>query len=89
MKPIGKNIVIKKVEEEITTSSGILLSQDDVSQFRYSKGVVVKTGTDVDVIKDDDEIYYDNRAGYTMMIYNDKYTIISERDVVIVLNRTS
>ena len=85
MKPIGKYIVIKTIEEEIKTSSGLLLSAEDASQMRYKKGKVVKPGSTVEVIKENDEIYYDKRAGFTMLIKNEPYTIISENDVVVVL----
>jgi co-chaperonin GroES (HSP10) len=85
MKPIGKYILIKTIEEEVKHSSGLLLSSDDVNQMRYKKGLVVKPGTDVDVIQEGDSIYYDTRAGYMMIINGDTYTIIVERDVVVVL----
>ena len=85
MKPIGLNIVIKTIEEEIKTSSGLLLSSEDANQLRYKKGRVVKPGTDVTVISEGDEIYYDKRAGYTMLINEEAYTIISQNDVVVVL----
>lgn len=85
MKPIGENIVIKTIQEEIKTASGLLLSSDDANQLRYKKGVIIKPGTDVTVIKEGDEIYYDKRAGYTMLINNEPYTIISQNDVVVVL----
>ena len=85
MKPIGKYIVIKTIEEELKTSSGLLLSAEDANEMRYKRGLVVKPGSDVTVIKESDEIYYDKRAGFTMLIHNDPYTIITERDVVVVL----
>ena len=85
MKPIGINIVIKTIEEEIKTSSGLLLSSEDANQLRYKKGKVVKPVTDVSVIAEGDEIYYDKRAGYTTLINNEPYTIISQNDVVVVL----
>lgn len=85
MKPVGKYIIIKTITEEVKTSSGLLLSQTDVDEFRYKKGSVVKPGTDVTVIKASDLIYYDKNAGHTMMISDETYTIIQERDVVIVL----
>jgi co-chaperonin GroES (HSP10) len=85
MKPIGKYLLIKTIEEEIKHSSGLILSADDASQMRYKKGIVVKPGTDVDVISEGDSIYYDTRAGYTMIIKGETYTIIVERDVVVVL----
>ncbi len=85
MKPIGKNIIIKTIEEEIKTSSGLLLSSEDASQLRYKKGRIVEIGTDVVAIEKDSEIYYDKRAGYTMLIGDIPYTIIQENDVVVVL----
>ena len=86
MTPIGKNIIIRTIEEEIKTNSGLILSGEDASGFRYKKGVIVKTGTDVmPSIKDGNEIYYDKTHGYTMVIHDEQYTIISERDIVVVL----
>ena len=85
MQPIGKYIAIKPVEEELKTKSGLLLSAQDAEEFRYKKGQVVKPGSDVSVIKDNDLIYYDRNAGHTMLIDNEQITIIQERDVVVVL----
>ena len=47
MKAIGKNIVIRQVDEEIKTASGLVLSGEDANQFRYKRGVVVTPGTEV------------------------------------------
>lgn len=85
MHPIGKYIIIITVEEELKTASGLLLSQNDAKDLRYHKGIVVAVGTDVQHIKSEDTIYYDKRAGYTMLIDENQYTVISERDVVVVL----
>ena len=85
MKPIGKNILITTIEEELKTSSGLLLSAEDANQLRYKKGKIVEVGTQVSEIKKDSEIYYDKRAGYTMLINDTPYTVIQENDVVVVL----
>ena len=85
MKPIGKYIVIKTIKEELKTESGLLLSAQDASDFRYKKGEVIKEGTDVSVIKSGDLIHYDGSAGHQMLINENPYTIIQERDVVVVL----
>jgi|TARA_B100001094_G_C17730779_1_gene576484 co-chaperonin GroES (HSP10) len=85
MKPIGKNIIIQPIDEEIKTQSGLLLSSEDTNQLRYKKGIVVIQGTDVTVINSDDTIYYDKRAGFTMLINNEPFTIIQEKDVVVVV----
>ena len=85
MKPIGKYIVVKTIEEEVKTKSGLILSGDDTNQFRYKKGIVVEPGTDVANIKKDNEIYYDKGHSFTMVINDEQYTIIRESDVVVVL----
>jgi co-chaperonin GroES (HSP10) len=85
MKPIGKYIVIKTIDEELKTESGLFLSGEDMNQMRYKRGIVVESGTDVPHIKKDDDIYYDKAHGFTMLIYEKQYTIITERDVVVVL----
>ena len=85
MKPIGKYILIKAIEEEIKHSSGLILSQEDSNQLRYKKATVVTPGTDVEQIKSNDSIDYDSRSGTTMIINGETYTIIVERDVVVVL----
>lgn len=85
MKPIGKYIVIKQIKEELKTQSGLLLSAQDASEFRYKKGEVIKEGTDVKVISVGDKIYYDGGAGHQMLIEDNPYTIIQERDVVVVI----
>jgi len=85
MLPIGKYIVVKNIDEEVKTKSGLILSGEDTSQFRYRKAVVFEPGTDVTVIKKGDEIYYDKGTSFTMIINDEHCTIIRESDVVVVL----
>jgi co-chaperonin GroES (HSP10) len=85
MQPIGKFLVIKIVEEELKTQSGMILSAEDANQFRYKRAIVLASGTDVSNIKKDDEIYYDKSHSFTMLINGEQCTIIRETDVVVVL----
>jgi co-chaperonin GroES (HSP10) len=85
MKPIGKYIIVKDIQEEIKTQSGLILSGEDTNQLRYRRAEVIAPGTDVEVIDEGDELYYDKGHSFTMLINNEQYTIISERDVVVVL----
>jgi co-chaperonin GroES (HSP10) len=85
MKPIGKYIAIEPIAEEIKTSSGLVLSAQDVGDFRYRKGTVVAPGTEVTQIKAGDVIFYDRGAGHSMMIDEKVITIIREPDVVVVV----
>ena len=79
MKPIGKNIIIKTIEEEIKTSSGLLLSSEDANLLRYKKGVIIKSGTEVSVLDEGDFIFYDKRSGYSMIINDEPYTQLFRR----------
>jgi co-chaperonin GroES (HSP10) len=84
MKPIGKYIVIVSTEEEVRTDSGLILSSEDINQFRYKRGIVVEPGTEVSHIKKGDKIYYDKVHSFAMLIGDCKYAIIQEKDVVVV-----
>ncbi len=85
MKPIGKYIVIETIEEQLKTKSGLLLTATDANEFRYRKGKVVKPGTDVIEISEHDIIYYDKSAGFSLLLNDITYTVITERDIVVVL----
>jgi co-chaperonin GroES (HSP10) len=85
MTPIGKHIIVKTIEQEVKTDSGLLLSSQDASAFRYQMADVIKPGTDVSIINEGDRIYFDKRQTYTIMMNGEQYTVISERDVVVVL----
>lgn len=85
MKAIGKYIVIKVIDEEVKTDSGLILSAQDVDGFRYRRGKVVTPGTDVIGINPGDEVYYDKAQSFTMIIGDEHCTVIQERDVVVVV----
>ena len=86
LQPIGKFIVIKIVEEELKTQSGMILSAEDSNQFRYKRAVVIASGTDVNKkIQENSEIYYDKTNSFTMLIDGEQCTVIREIDVVVVL----
>tara|TARA_R100000742_G_C4278972_1_gene102565 strand:+ start:2080 stop:2337 length:258 start_codon:yes stop_codon:yes gene_type:complete len=85
VKAVGKYIVLSEIEEKQKTESGILLTSEDSNQLRYKKGLILIPGTDVEVVKEGNVIYYDKNAGHKMMLNEEIVTIISERDIVVVL----
>ena len=84
MQPIGKYIVAVLTDGEVKTESGLILSGEDLNQFRYKRGVVVESGTDVKDIVKGDKIYFDKSHSFTMIIKDTQYTILRESDVVVV-----
>ena len=76
---------IETQEEQLRTASGLLLSSEDSNQLRYKKGLIIKPGSDVSTIEEGEIVYYDKRAGFSMIINDLVYTIIQEKDIVVVL----
>lgn len=85
MQAVNKYIIVETIVEEMKTESGLLLSGDDSNEFRYKKAKVKNPGTTVETVKEGDMIYYDKSSGHTMVLNDKQYTIIQERDVVVVL----
>ena len=80
---LNKYIVISKINEEVKSSSGLIMDAEDKREVRYSRGVVVTPGTEVRGLSKGDEIYYDRSAGHNVRLGSELYTIIRESDVVV------
>jgi co-chaperonin GroES (HSP10) len=86
MKAIGKYIVINPIKEtETTTKGGLILAEKQREDIRYRQAEIVEVGTDVNVLKSGDNIYYDKAAGFNIEIKKNNYKVIKEFDVVVVL----
>jgi co-chaperonin GroES (HSP10) len=82
---IGKNILIVPQESESKSKGGLIMSVSDAAELRYKKATVVAAGSTVDGIKPGAFIYFDRAAGHSIRINEDLYTVITEKDVVVVL----
>ena len=86
MKAIGRFLVVKENKEtETKTKGGLLLSEAQREDIRYRKADVVTVGSEVQYLKPKDKIYYDRNAGYNVEIKKERYRVIKEQDVVIVV----
>ncbi len=86
MKAVGRNLIIQKIEENITKSKGgLLLGKNDRSDIRYIEALVVSVGEEVKGVKKDDKIFYDRHAGHLIELIDEKYHVIKDQDVVVVL----
>ena len=86
MKAIGKYIVIHPIKEvDTTTNGGLILAEKQREDVRYRRAKVVEPGSDVSVLKKDDEVYYDKSAGFNIELNKEEYKVIKEHDVVIIL----
>ena len=86
MKAIGKYIVIKPIKEVDTkTKGGLILAENQREDIRYRRAKVIEPGSDVEVLKKGDEVYYDKAAGFNIELEKEQYKVIKEFDVVIII----
>ena len=86
MNAVGKYIVIEPIKEvDVQTKGGLILAEKQREDIRYRRAKVIEPGTEVEVLKKGDEVYYDKSAGFNIEINKENYKVIKEHDVVIIL----
>jgi chaperonin GroES len=92
LKPLGDRLVIKPIEQEETTASGLVLPE--TAKEKPQQGMVIATGpgkrdddgkrVEMDVAVDD-TVLYAKYAGTEIKIEGDKLLILKESDVLAIL----
>lgn len=87
VRAVNKFIVLEKEKEEdnVVSSSGLILGAREHSEMRYHRGRVKVVGDKVDVIKEGDEVLYDKVHAHSVMIDGVECIVIQEASVVVVL----
>ncbi len=87
MKAIGRNLIIKKANQEGITKSkgGLLLNKQAREDIRYIEAQILSVGEEVQGLKKNDKIFYDRHAGHQIEINKDIFHVIKSSDVVVVL----
>ena len=91
LKPLGDKVVIKVKEEEVTTSSGIVLPGS--AQEKPQQGTVVAVGSGeigdgkkvpLDV-KEGDEVIYSKYAGSEVKVGEEEFLILKQSDILAIV----
>ena len=86
MKAIGKYIVIETIKEKnIKTDGGLILSEKQREDIRYTEGTVLSVGSEVVGIKEKDVIYFDKNNSHLILIEQELYNVVRMDNVVVVL----
>jgi chaperonin GroES len=92
LKPLGDRVVLKPVEKEEKTKSGIVLP--DTAKEKPQEGIVqavgtgriLDNGTHVPMeLKEGDKVLYAKYAGNEFKIDEVEYLIVSEKDVLAIV----
>jgi chaperonin GroES len=77
--PLGKRVLVKRLEEASTTASGIIIP--DNATEKPSKGEVVAVSKDVDVLKLNDKVVFGKFAGNEITIDSEKFLVLEVDDI--------
>ena len=77
--PLGKRVLVKRVEEANTTSSGIIIP--DNAKEKPSRGEVVAVSTEVNELKKGDEVVFGKYSGNEVTLDGDLYIVIDVDDI--------
>lgn len=84
IKPLGDRVVIKKLEAEEKTESGLILTGTAKEKPQAAEVIAVGPGTDdVEmVVKVGDQVVYSQYAGTEVKYAGEEYTILSQKDIL-------
>lgn len=85
LKPLHKNVVLKKEKEEkeTTTASGIILTDNGKNKPSYATVVAIGPNCEAD-IKLEDKVVYKEYSGTNVQFDDEEYIILEEKDILAV-----
>lgn len=91
IKPLGDRVVIKKLQAEETTKSGIVLTGAAKERPQEAEVVAVGIGAIVDgsrvemEVKVGDKVLYSKYAGSEVKVNGEEYTILKQEDILAIV----
>lgn len=90
LKPLGDRVVIKKLEAEEKTKSGIVLpssakEQPQMAEIMAIGGDILKDDKKKDQIKVGDTVIFSQYAGTEVKVDGEEYTILKLNDILAVV----
>jgi chaperonin GroES len=86
IKPLGKRILAKKIEEESRTTSGGIVLPESAKSDKVVRAKVLAVGTDEKfTVKKGNEILVSSFAGTEIEVEGDKLLLVKETDVLAII----
>lgn len=83
LKPLSDKLVVKRLEAEEKTASGIVLP--DTAKEKPEQGEVIATGKDVKEVKKGDKVIFGKYSPTEIKVDGTEYLVIKEEDVLAIL----
>ena len=91
MKPLGERVVLKRLEAEEKTKSGILLPDSAKEKPQEALVVAVGPGKETDgkmskmQVKEGDQVVYSKYAGTEVELDGEKFLIVRQSDILAII----
>ncbi len=86
IKPLGKRILAKKIEEEERKTSGGIVLPESAKSDKVIRGTVLAIGSDEKIeVKEGDEIIVSSFAGTEIEFKDEKLLLVKSSDVLAVI----
>ena len=79
-KPLGKRVLIERLEEATTTASGIIIP--DNAKEKPLNGKVIAVGDKVKVVGVGDTVVFGKYAGSELALDGKEYLIMEDKDIL-------
>jgi len=83
LKPIGKRVVIKKLEAEEKTASGIVLPSQAKEKPQFAE--IVAVGEEVNEVKAGDKVVFKKYVGTEIKVDGEELTICDVEDILAIM----
>ncbi|MCW8838849.1 MAG: co-chaperone GroES [Thiovulaceae bacterium] len=77
--PLGKRVLVKRLEEANTTASGIIIP--DNAAEKPSQGEVVAISSEVSELKNGNKVLFGKFSGNEVSLEGEKYLVIDVEDI--------
>lgn len=92
IKPLGDRVVVKVLEDEERTASGIVLPDTAKEKPQHGKVMAVGTGRTLEngekvplEVKEEDRIIFSKYAGTEIKLEGEEYLILRENDILAIV----
>lgn len=88
LKPLGNRVVVKMVEAEETTKSGLIITSKSEEKSQIAEVIKVGPGIEDDgkkvpmQVKEGDKVVLNQYAGTTIKYEGEEYVIVKESDIL-------
>ena len=91
LKPLGDRVVVKMVEAEETTKSGLIITSKSEEKSQIAEVIKVGPGLEEDgkkvpmQVKESDKVVLNQYAGTTVKYEGEEYVIVKESDILAIV----